>query len=175
MERVRVARLGAASVAAATGAVPGMGLARALEAPSSLAEEHQELNEWVARAMKLPGRVGSAARALAEALSVHVAKEEAFVLPPLGLISSLAQGRVDDGSERAVELTEQLQEAMPEMLAEHRVIAERAQALGAAAEAEHLPDYARLAETLLLHIRTEEQVIYPAALLVGAFLKGRRS
>lgn len=176
MERAKVARLVAASVAAATGAVPGKGLARALDAPSSLADEHEELFGAVEAATLQPGRVGTAARALADALSAHVGKEESFVLPPLGLIASLAGG--DDGSDgaarvRAIELTDELRRCMPEMLAEHRAICECAEALGAAAEVEGLPEVARLAETLLLHVRTEEQVLYPAALLVGAYLKGQ--
>ena len=40
-----------------------------------------------------------------------------------------------------------------------------------AAEAEKKPEHARFAEKLMLHARTEEEVLYPAALLVSEYLK----
>jgi hypothetical protein len=43
----------------------------------------------------------------------------------------------------------------------------------AAAEAEKKPEYARFAEKLMLHAQTEEEVLYPAAILVGEYLKLR--
>jgi hypothetical protein len=36
---------------------------------------------------------------------------------------------------------------------------------------ESLPDHARFAEKLALHAKTEEDVLYPAAILVGEYLK----
>lgn len=43
--------------------------------------------------------------------------------------------------------------------------------LGAAGKAEHKPQAERLAEELMHHAQTEEQVMYPAAMLVGEYLK----
>jgi len=34
-----------------------------------------------------------------------------------------------------------------------------------------LPEHARFAEKLMLHAQTEEEVLYPAAILVGEYLK----
>jgi hypothetical protein len=45
--------------------------------------------------------------------------------------------------------------------------------LGSAAELEHKPEYVHLAEKLRLHARNEEQVLYPAAILIGEYLKLR--
>ena len=41
----------------------------------------------------------------------------------------------------------------------------------AAAQAENRPEFARFAEKLILHARTEEEVLYPAAILVGEWLQ----
>jgi hypothetical protein len=34
-----------------------------------------------------------------------------------------------------------------------------------------LPEHARFAEKLMFHAQTEEEVLYPAAILVGEYLK----
>ncbi len=36
---------------------------------------------------------------------------------------------------------------------------------------ENKEEYVRVAEKLLLHAQTEEQVLYPAAILIGEYLK----
>jgi len=43
--------------------------------------------------------------------------------------------------------------------------------LTSAAAEEKLPEPARFAEKLILHAQTEEEVLYPAAILVGEYLK----
>jgi hypothetical protein len=40
-----------------------------------------------------------------------------------------------------------------------------------AAKAENKPDYVHFAEKLMAHARTEEEVSYPTALLIGRYLK----
>ncbi len=45
--------------------------------------------------------------------------------------------------------------------------------LTAAAEKEKLPEHARFAEKLTLHAKTEEEVLYPAAILVGEYIKAK--
>jgi hypothetical protein len=42
--------------------------------------------------------------------------------------------------------------------------------LKAAAQSEGQTQYARFAEKLVLHAKTEEEVLYPAAILIGNFL-----
>jgi hypothetical protein len=57
------------------------------------------------------------------------------------------------------------------MLAEHRDIVAALEALVDAAKAENKPDYVHFAEKLMAHARTEEEVSYPTALLIGRYLK----
>jgi len=70
-------------------------------------------------------------------------------------------------------LTDRLEAELPGMLAEHLQIKAALGDLVAAANAEKKPEYARFAEKLMSHARTEEEVLYPAALLVGRYLKLR--
>ena len=68
-------------------------------------------------------------------------------------------------------MTEELEAEMSQMLAEHKNIVVALQRLIEAAKAETLPEYARFAEALMAHARTEEEVSYPTALLIGRNLK----
>jgi hypothetical protein len=57
------------------------------------------------------------------------------------------------------------------MLAEHQKIVTALQAFRQVADAAGKRDYVEFADELELHAQNEEQVTYPAALLVGRYLK----
>jgi hypothetical protein len=67
--------------------------------------------------------------------------------------------------------TEKLKEELPEMLKEHQQIVLALEELSKAAKAEEEAEVAEFAEKLILHARTEEEVLYPAAILVGEHIK----
>ena len=68
-------------------------------------------------------------------------------------------------------MTERLKAELPEMFREHQAVVAALEQLTAAAEKEKLPEHTRFAEKLMLHAKTEEDVLYPAAILVGEYLK----
>lgn len=98
-------------------------------------------------------------------------REEEFALPPLGLLASLANGAVEPDMAGVLALTDELETALPGMLAEHKEIVAALGDLEAAANAENKPQYARFAGKLIQHARTEEEVLYPAALLIGRYVR----
>lgn len=55
----------------------------AIQIPASVATEHEEIHSTLVAATKAPGRVGAAARELAEVLHPHFVREEQIALPPL--------------------------------------------------------------------------------------------
>jgi len=57
------------------------------------------------------------------------------------------------------------------MLAEHQEIVTALGTLTSAALDEGHNEYARFAQKLILHARTEEEVLYPATILLGEYLK----
>jgi hypothetical protein len=71
-------------------------------------------------------------------------------------------------------MTSTLRSEMPRMLEEHVRIRAAVAELRAAAESERAAAQVELADALALHARTEEEVLYPAALLVGDLLRARR-
>jgi hypothetical protein len=144
-----------------------------MQIPEALRIEHEELHTALVRATELRGRVGDAAREVARVLHPHFAREEEIALPPLGLLQDLAQGRTTADMAAVLPLTDALKAELPQMLEEHRAIRAALEKLAAAARAEDQPEVARLAEQIMLHAKNEEQVTYPAAILVGEYVRMR--
>jgi hypothetical protein len=139
--------------------------------PDALESEHEELHGELVAATKAGGRTGEAAKAVARVLQPHFEKEEQYALPPLALLQPLSEGKLDKGMADVLKLTDKLEAELATMLAEHKAIVSELAKLIDAATAEHKPNVAHFAETLIRHAQTEEQVAYPAALLVGRYLK----
>jgi hypothetical protein len=57
------------------------------------------------------------------------------------------------------------------MLKDHYAIVQALNRMSDAADSEGLPEYLRLAEKLIAQSRMREDVLYPAALLVGRYLR----
>ena len=146
---------------------------RSVKVPEALKVEHHDLHDELSRLTKLPGRVGQAARAVATLLHPHFVKEEQYALPPLGLLREVAQGVVIKEMRGVLVLTERLKAELPMMLAEHKLVVDALDELIRAAAAEKQPAAARFAEKLRLHAETEENVLYPAAILLGEYVRAR--
>jgi hypothetical protein len=141
--------------------------------PEALRVEHAEIHGELVRATKVRGRVGVAARALATVLDPHFEREEQIALPPLGLLAPLARGDDADAMRAILPLTDSLRAELPAMLEEHKAIAAATRELQRVARAAGNARVAALAEKLLLHARNEEEITYPAALLVGEVVRAR--
>ena len=141
------------------------------EIPTALKAEHEKLHADLSAATKLGGRTGDAAKRVAAALHEHFVSEEEFAMPPLALLGAIAEGRATPDMRSAVALTDRLKAEMPRMLEEHRTIVRALDELRRAAAAERHPDVSRFVEELTAHAQNEEQVLYPAAIVVGEWLK----
>ncbi|RPJ72459.1 MAG: hypothetical protein EHM24_09375 [Acidobacteria bacterium] len=139
--------------------------------PDSLKVEHQELHGELAAATQLPGRTGEAAQKVAALLHEHFESEEEFALPPLGLLVPLTSGVEPSDARDVVAMTDRLKADLPRMLNEHKAIVAALEQLVSAGKAEGHPQALAFADKLKLHAQNEEQVLYPAALLVGEYLK----
>lgn len=142
--------------------------------PASVRTQHETLYRELAAATREPGKIGEAARAVGERLQPHFVKEEALALPLLALLAPLAQGERVTPSTTVTTIANTLAAELPRLLAEHREIVAVAEALAEAAR--ELKDERRLAlaERITAHAAIEEEVFYPAAILVGEFLKATR-
>jgi hypothetical protein len=141
------------------------------ELPSVLRMAHDELHEEMLQATRLGGETGDAAKAVVRVLFPHVLLEEEFGIPPLSLLPKLARGEISADMVSVLHWTELLKAELPRMLNEHKLIVEALQKFLRAATAEQYSGYARLAQKLILHAQLEEEVLYPASILVGEYLK----
>ena len=97
----------------------------------------------------------------------HFVKEDQIALPPLGLLAALAHCGATQEMASVLALTGQLEAELPAMLADHQAIVEALQRLGDAAQRAARSEIVDFAKQLMQHARTGEEVMYPAAILVG--------
>ena len=141
------------------------------EIPLPLQREHEALHQRLRMATQADGEVGENARALARLMHPHFVKEDQIALPPLGLLAALATGDPTPEMAGVLALTDRLEAELSAMLAEHRAIVEALQRLRDAAQRNARDDIVEFAQQLVQHARTEEEVMYPAAILVGRYLR----
>lgn len=142
-----------------------------IKAPPSIRREHEQLHAGLDKACALPGRVGEAARQVARIMHPHFRREDEYAAPPLRLLPDLAAGRMRPDMKAVIPLVDRLKEELPLMLQEHRAIQAALLELERVAGVEGLAEQARFAEALRLHVEAEEEVFYPATILVGEYLK----
>jgi hypothetical protein len=142
-----------------------------IEVPRALKTEHDELHAELKHATSAGGRTGAAASAVVQLMHPHFASEEEFALPPLGLLPELSRGKIGTEIAAVLKLTDRLERELPRMVAEHKEIVTALQRLVEATNAEGKPDIAAFAHKLMAHARAEEEVSYPAAVLIGRYLK----
>ena len=141
------------------------------EIPPPLKAEHEALHDTLRKATQEPGGLGDAAKAVAKLLHPHFVKEEAYALPPLGLLRDLAQGRLTPEMKEVLQFTDRLKTDFGQMLEEHKLIVAVLDKLSAAAKKANKMEYAEFADALILHAQTEEEVSYPTAILIGEYVR----
>lgn len=142
-----------------------------IEIPLPLKAEHDELHAELAVLRQAPGRVGAAARDLALVLHPHFVKEEKFALPSLGLLPAVADGTVTSEMAAVTAMTDHLRTELPQMRHEHAGIAAAVRVLLDAAQQTGDTAALHFGEKLLAHARTEELVMYPAAIILGDWIR----
>lgn len=141
----------------------------ALEVPASLKNAHDALHVGLKRAMREPGHIGETGRKIMQLMDGHMLREEKFALRPLGLLKELGRGETPPELAEAARMVQGLKSEMVQMVGEHRQIAELLRQLAKEAAAAGKPDYVQLAEEMIVHAQMEEDVLYPAALLIGEY------
>ncbi len=139
--------------------------------PEALQIEHEELREQLGKAAAAGGKTGEAAQRVMKVLHPHILLEEEFAIPPLTLLPRLAVAPATADMKRFLALSEKLKASLPRMLAEHKLIVEALGGLMQAAQEEGHTGYARYARKMIVHAQLEEEILYPASILVGEYLR----
>jgi hypothetical protein len=143
--------------------------------PISLLEEHAELYTAFEAAGRVSGKTGAAARRVIALRAPHVAKEQSVAYPLLRLLPLLEQGKAEPWMAELLPLADQLRTALPSLKKEHVAITRALEDLRTEAWAEGHPEYAFLAQRLKHHLRIEEEIMYPAALVTAECVRGQLS
>jgi len=147
--------------------------------PDSLMMAHNILERELSQALYTGGLAGVVAKNTARALNVHFREEEQTVFPLISLIPWLPGGRALPEAEDVQILNYRLAAAMPGLLEDHRIVTETFMDIAEASRTGDGGRLARFSDLLRLHMRTEEQIHFPAAILTGetleAGLEGHRS
>jgi len=133
--------------------------------------EHNELRQELLRAEKAGGQTGQAASSVMKVLFPHMILEEEYAMPPLKLLPRLARGELTPEMSRILAKTDALKAELPQMLEEHTLIVMALKVLLQAATEEKHPEFVQFASKLIAHAQQEEEVLYPAAILVGEYIK----
>jgi hypothetical protein len=143
----------------------------ATKTPESLEAEHRELRDALQKAAAAPGKTGEAAREVFKVLSPHILLEQEFAMPPLTQIARIARGEITPEMARFIDKTDAFKAELPRMLDEHKLIVAALRNLMQAAAAEKQPGAAQIAQKMIQHAQMEEEILYPAAILVGEYLR----
>jgi hypothetical protein len=150
---------------------PGTGRFGGPLSPDSLMMAHNILERELEQALNAGGLAGVVAQNTAKALNVHFKDEEQTVFPLMSLIPSLPGGRALPEVEDVQMLKYRLEAAMPGLLEDHRIITEAVRDIADASRGGDGGRLARFSDLLQLHTRTEEQIHFPAAILIGETLE----
>ena len=137
-----------------------------LRIPSSLKMEHEGLYEELNRAARITGDIGMAAMSAFKIFQHHMSREEEFAFPPLHLLHSIAEKSVDTEFTGVIKLCDTLKDQMPALLKEHDEMRRSLHEMNDIAMKEQRPEYASLAKRLMQHLTLEEEIYYPASLMI---------
>jgi len=152
---------------------PQSSLTFSFEIPKSLQRERKQLHDELSRIAAERGSVGNAAQQVEQMLQAHCAHEEAFALPPLGLLPLLACGLAWSEMAPAVTMAARLKSSLPSMLEDHEAIVAALRAFERTAERAGRTELAPLARRLIEHAEMEAEVLYPASIVAGKLVESR--
>lgn len=141
------------------------------EVPASLKEDHTCLLEKLQRIALFQDSSGLAAKKLKNLMQHHFQEEEDYVLSPLGLLPMLASGKIPEQSEDVIKLTEKFKTQLTHMNIEHQMIKAYMEEMKLADKDKNHPEIIEFETEVHKHAKSEEDVFFPAAILVGDFLK----
>lgn len=142
-----------------------------LRIPEAMELEHEELHVELRKATRMPGKVGKAAKQVAQVLHPHFERENELALPAIGVARELAENKTSTDFPKALELAEKFKTEYQKMLQEHVEIVKALDELEKAARKAKKASVVNFVRKLKLHASTEEDLTYPAVLMVGKLLK----
>jgi len=148
-----------------------------VQAPDMMRAAHEEVYAGLFNYGHVGGETGKMVQKVHTLIRPHLNKEEEYILPQLGLLRHLIDDKVEDPKLMAemIGYSEKLYDDLPMLRAEHQALRQAVEQLIQVADQEGQIEVATYAKHLLQHIQDEDDVFYPAAVLVGKYLDLKRS
>lgn len=139
--------------------------------PELLLNEHDTLLHDLKTISVHQDSTGRIAAELYDLLDHHFQEEENYVLPPLGLLTSLSGDSLPENTTAILRMIDKLKAQTPHMSAEHQMIKLLANDLLSTAKEEGHAEVENFYTDLLKHAQMEEKILFPTALLIGEYLR----
>lgn len=139
--------------------------------PDALRLSHDEARAKLGRATIGGGPAAEAAKRLAQMCLPHFEREEKSVFPVLAFLPELTRGILRPEMADVVPLISDFSARHDALDAQHRAILSSIEELMQAAQREKDTELGELANSLKVHERIEDEVIYPTVLLIGNYLR----
>ena len=141
------------------------------EVPSSIMKEHKSLLDQVQSFTLFQDSTARVAKKLLELMQHHFQEEGNYVLPPLGLLPTLANGELPEASQDIIVLTEKFKSQFDHTSAEHQLIKAFVDEMVQAAKKEGHSEVLEFEKEIAKHAAIEDEILFPTALLIGEYLK----
>lgn len=138
-----------------------------LDIPEALTLEHEELQAKLTKAAAKPGRIGKAAERVALLCRAHFAKEEETIFRAFGWLHALASDRARPEMAAEAQMVVQLGAQQDALSKHHRLIDAAIEKLLEQGREDEDNEVVELAVRLRDHEKIEDEVTYPAVLLIA--------
>jgi hypothetical protein len=139
--------------------------------PRALAHVHDVLLDQLSYAVSLDSRTGEIARELDGVLKEHLRREDDTMNPVMSALVDMAGGHWPSDADRLGQRFQAAEGAYTRLLGDHAKIAALIGRLNEAAREDGEEEVVRLCDDLLVHLQLEEEVLYPAAVIAGRYLR----
>jgi hypothetical protein len=144
-----------------------------LQVPQSIRHQHEQIINRLARFAKEEGPIGTTAAKALAFLKDHYAKEETFVLPPLGLLSRVAKGEVSKDMEPAIAMADRTKAALPDLQRDHIQITSLMNELIEVGRSGRNEELVQLATRVASQSLNDMEVVHPTAIMIGNYVRER--
>jgi len=142
-----------------------------LRTPEPLREEHQGFHDELLKAVKSGGELGKIANQIDKILNPHFKIEEEYAFPSLTLMAPLSRGEIDPEMKDALGIIERLKDELPKLTNDHLKIIKKLKKFDDAVKTEKKIEFAPFSQKIIHHAKAEESILYPAAILIGEYLR----
>jgi iron-sulfur cluster repair protein YtfE (RIC family) len=135
--------------------------------PGSLLKQHEYL---LLKAKSFLVNNNSIAKELYEVIEYHFNEEEQYLFPVLGILPELAAGNIPEKTDSIIAYAEKFKTNSAKLLAEHQMITKLIGELRLIST-QNDTSLINFEKELLEHARVEEEIYFPAAVVIGDYLK----